>query len=304
VNSFFDLSPRIKLRIIGADRERYLNGQLTNDVRKANETIAIEACALNAKGKLNAHLFLTVDRDAYLLDADPELGESLQQRLERYIIADDVQIEEVSAGWSIFHLLGVTPPVLTEQCKIRSAIRFGETGYDIWSASERHDASFRVLSERFQFCDVDCAEVFRIEKGIPRWGRELTEEIIPIEANLEARAIDYEKGCYIGQEVISRMKMSGQTNKRLCGLTGEGLKAGMKLFSSMPEIVGQPHRLPEPKEVGWVASADYSRRLSKQLALGFVRRGFNSPGTKLRGIAPVQPQVPVAAEIVEFPLSG
>ena len=80
-----------------------------------------------------------------------------------------------------------------------------------------------------------CAERWRIEQGVPRWGRELTHEIIPVEANLEGDAIDYDKGCYIGQEVISRMKMSGQTNKRLCGLValdGSALSSTMRLFPS------------------------------------------------------------------------
>ncbi len=76
--------------------------------------------------------------------------------------------------------------------------------------------SWRTL---YPFCDEEAAETLRIERGLPRWGHELTGEIIPTEANLEASAIDYAKGCYIGQEVISRIKMSGQTNKRLCGFS-------------------------------------------------------------------------------------
>jgi folate-binding protein YgfZ len=102
----------------------------------------------------------------------------------------------------------------------------------------------------------------------------LTEEIIPVEANLEQRTIDYQKGCYIGQEVISRMKMSGQTNKRLCGLISVGdipLQPGMKLVSlSAPG-----------KEVGWITSATRSETTGKEIALGYVKRGFNNAGTKL-----------------------
>jgi folate-binding Fe-S cluster repair protein YgfZ len=94
--SFFDFSARVKLRVTGADRLRFLNGQLTNDVRKASDTSALEACALNAKGKMEAHLFLHKQGDSFLLDADPALKSSLQSRLERYIIADDVQIEDIT----------------------------------------------------------------------------------------------------------------------------------------------------------------------------------------------------------------
>jgi len=294
MNLFFDLSPHAKLRVAGADRERFLNGQLSNDVRKATERCALQACALNAKGKLSAGLFLTRDGDAFLLDTEPELRDPLRQRLERYIIADDVQIEDVTDQFSMFHLLGDPVLPVVDDCKLRSANRFGEPGHDIWVSSERHDELWSKLTERFRLCDADCAEVFRIERGIPRWGKELTEEIIPIEANLESQAIDYEKGCYIGQEVISRMKMSGQTNKRLCGLVGEELEAGMKLFT--PEVGSIEH-----KEVGWITSAADSSDLGQRIALGFVKRGFTSAGTKLKACTPENAGNDASAEVVALP---
>ena len=293
--AFFDLSDRIKLRVSGNDRLRFLNGQLTNDVRKATETSAIEACILNAKGKLEAHVFLTVEPDAFLLDADAELKESLQPRLERYIIADDVQIEEVSDRLSIFHVLDALSPELPKGGKIVSANRFGESGGDIWVEANQHDQLFREWSAALAFCDADCAEVFRIEQGIPRWGRELTGEIIPVEANLEERCIDYEKGCYIGQETISRMKMSGQTNKRLCGLVsldGSPLIPGMRLVAA-----------PENKDVGWVTSATHSKRLGKEIALGYAKRGFNSSKSRLDALKPQDQSVPAHVEVIDLPFA-
>jgi folate-binding protein YgfZ len=292
--AFFDLSLRLKLRVTGTDRERFLNGQLSNDVCKATKTRAIEACILNAKGRLNAHVFVAVEGQSYILDADAQLRESLQPRLERYIIADDVQLADESDRFSIFHLLGGAPPALANGCQLRSTIRFGEPGYDIWAEATRRKDLLRELSGQFKFWDKDRAEVFRIERGIPRWGRELTEEIIPVEANLEDRTIDYEKGCYIGQEVISRMKMSGQTNKRLCGLVavkGSPLTLGMKLFS-----MGE-----EKKEVGWVTSAARSEHLGKEIALGFVKRGFNRFKTQLDAITPGSCAAGVPVEIVDLP---
>src|SRR5215470_11131054 len=110
---FFDLSARVKLRVSGADRFRFLNGQLTNDIRKATETKAIEACVLNAKGKMDAHLFVHTNAESFLLDADPALQSSLQARLERYVIADDVTIEDLTAQLSIFHVLGYSVPKLS-----------------------------------------------------------------------------------------------------------------------------------------------------------------------------------------------
>jgi folate-binding protein YgfZ len=272
--AFFDLSARTKIRVSGNDRLRFLNGQVTNDVGKATHSSAIAACVLNAKGRMNAHVFVSAEPDCFLLDADSELRETLQARLERYVIADDVQIEDLSDNWAIFHLLRPPPPGLSENCKIVSATRFPKAGWDLWIGSSQHDTVFQQLLGALPFCDDACTEVFRIEQGIPRCDRELTEEIIPIEAGLEESCVDYEKGCYIGQEVISRMKMSGQRNKKLCGfvsLHNSPLGAGMKLF-----LMGE-----EKKEVGWITSATHSERLGKEIALGYLKRPFYRTGGEL-----------------------
>jgi folate-binding protein YgfZ len=280
--AFFDCSRRVKLRITGADASRFLNGQITNDLRKATGTSAIQASILNAKGKLSAHIFLSADADAFVLDADPELQEELPARLERYIIADDVEIEDVTERFSIFHVTAEPGSMAPIGVRTVTSNRFGRAGWDLWFDRAEHDNVFQQLSGAFVFCDDTCAEVLRIEHGVPRWGRELTNEIIPVEANLEATSIDYEKGCYIGQEVISRMKMSGQTNKRLCGLvslSGAPLAANMRLASET-----------DPgKDVGWITSATKSDRLGREIALGYVKRGFNETGTRLlAGEVPVQ----------------
>jgi tRNA-modifying protein YgfZ len=276
--SFFDFSARAKFRVTGGDRFRFLNGQITNDLRKASETNAVEACVLNAKGKLNAHVFLSVLGEGFLVDAELDLRDTLPARLERYVISDDVQIEDVTDEFSLFHVLTDESPLL-EQSRIVSVRRFAAPGWDIWSDPAQRDVVRQRLSSVFVFTDSDAAEVMRIEQGIPRWGRELTEAIIPIEANLEQRTIDYEKGCYIGQEVISRMKMAGQTNKRLWGLISlddTPVQQGMKLVTSSTPV----------KEAGWITSATRSERLAKEIALGYVKRGFNDVGIRLGALAP------------------
>src|SRR5437667_6707688 len=257
---FFDLSSRVKLRVSGTDRLRFLNGQLTNDIRKATETNALEACILNVKGKVEAHLFAHAKGDSFILDADPALQSTLQARLERYIIADDVQIEDVTARLSIFHVIGAPRSTFWCVTHLVSANRFGLHGHDIWSEAAEHDQLAAALSGEFEFCDETCPEILRIEQGIPRWGRELTAEIIPVEANLEQRSIDYEKGCYIGQETISRMKMSGQRNKQLCGLVS---------VKNIPLVPGMRLAGPEGKEIGWNRSAAY--RDGRAMRLVFVR---------------------------------
>jgi tRNA-modifying protein YgfZ len=293
---FFNLSGRARFRVSGTDRLRFLNGQTTNDLRKASETSAIEACVLNAKGKIDAHVFISVAGESFFIDANPALRGTLKDRLERYVIADDVQIEDITDEFSLFHVLAEQPPAL-ECGRTVSVRRFAGSGWDIWVEAKEHDTLLLRLSSELKGCDSDAAEIMRIEQGIPRWGRELTNEIIPIEANLEQRTIDYQKGCYIGQEVISRIKMSGQTNKRLCGLISLDdvpLQPTMKLI---------PVREPG-KEVGWITSAARSESIGKEIALGYVKRGFNNIGGELEIVTPGSPSEtsqPIRLKVVPLP---
>jgi len=294
--AFFDLSPRVKLRITGADALRFLNGQISNDLRKATANLALQASILSAKGKLNANVFISVEADSFVLDADPEVRDELPARIERYIIADDVQVEDVTDRFAIFHITGEVTLVPFRPSRTVQSDRFGCSGWDIWLESAELERVRQELSATLVFCDEECAEVFRIERGIPRWGRELTDQIIPTEANLEATSIDYSKGCYIGQEVISRIKMSGQTNKRLCGLVsvaGTPLRPGMRLAQG--EDKG--------KEVGWITSAARSPRLEKEIALGYVKRGFNSVGSRFQALPPENSgdDINVPVELVAVP---
>jgi len=271
--AFFDLSARTKLRVTVSDRLRYLNGQISNDLRKASESAAIHACLLTAKGRINADVFIAVDGDSFLIDSDPDLRDQLAARLERYVIADDVQIEDVTGQFGLFHVLGGNAPQVSRGRAV-AAERYGVAGVDLWVAHEQHDAFAQQLHAIVPFCDEEAAETFRIERGIPRWGRELSEDIIPTEANLESSSIDYAKGCYIGQEVISRIKMSGQTNKRLCGLITTSdvpVQAGARLFAVDADA----------KEIGWGTIATSSERIGAQNAFGVIRRGNQATGTAM-----------------------
>src|SRR5437764_14886305 len=109
---FVDLSARVKLRVIGADTFRFLNGQITNNLGKATESAAIQASILNAKGKLSAHVFISKEGGGFLMDADAALRDELPARLERYIIADDVRIEDLTEKFSIFHVIDKSQPMI------------------------------------------------------------------------------------------------------------------------------------------------------------------------------------------------
>jgi tRNA-modifying protein YgfZ len=266
---FFDLSARTKLRVAGADRVRFLNGQTTNDVRKARSDATQESCVLNSKGHLDAHVFLFEISNEIWIDADAELREQLQGRLERYIIADDVLVEDASESFAPFHVLVELKPEGVEAKFCVRSRRLGCDGWDLWVESVAAKEATDALAATYHRADENEWERLRIENGIPRWGRELTPDIIPPEANLAERAIDYDKGCYIGQEVISRMKMSGQVRQRLCGLVSEKV-----LYSGMELRV-------EEKVVGRVTSAVFSSRTNSNIGLAMIKRGYYDIGTSL-----------------------
>jgi tRNA-modifying protein YgfZ len=269
VSRFFNLSRRTKLCVTGADRVRFLNGQTSNDVRKAGAEATQESCVLNAKGHLDAYIWLFATTNEIWIDADESLREQLPARLERYIIADDVVVQDVSEKFALFHVLTESKPAdVAAKFRVKSR-RLGYDGWDLWVEATGAEGVINQLAASYERANENEWELSRIENGVPRWGRELTPDIIPPEANLAERAIDYEKGCYIGQEVISRMKMSGQLRQRLCGLVSDKpLSPGMEVRA-------------QNKVVGRVTSAGFSSGINSNIGLGMVKRGYNEVGTSL-----------------------
>jgi len=280
-----DLCDRAKYRATGTDCKRFLNGQLTNNMLALQPGFAIYACALTAKGKLSADLYVAETRDAYYLDAESLLRESLQARLEKYIIADDVTLEDVTDEFGLVHVVDTESPerglreLLSVVALKESGVlliesnRFGIQGFDLWFPAGGAAAVEEMLQQ--SPADSQTAEDLRIEHGIARWGHELSEDVLPKEAALDDRAISYTKGCYLGQEVISRIKSIGRVNRHLRGLVpsdGVMIEAGDKLFNS--EDPG--------KEIGYITSVGRSRKRPQTIALGYVRRGFETDGTTLQ----------------------
>lgn len=224
---------------------------------------------LNPKGHLDAHIFLFATSNEIWVDAHEALREQLRGRLERYIIADDVVIDDASETVALFHVLAEAKPVAVNAKFCVGSCRVGSQGWDLWVESADTKEAINALTAVYERADEKEWNLLRIENGIPGWGRELTSDILPPEANLAERAIDYEKGCYIGQEVISRMKMSGQVRQRLCGLNSkEALFAGMELRA-------------EKKVIGRVTSAVFSSRMDSYIGLGMIKRGYFDIDTSL-----------------------
>jgi folate-binding protein YgfZ len=257
-----DLGGRAKWRLSGADRVRYLNGQVTNDVRKATAGSAMAACVTTAKGRLCGVVYVSAGGDFLRLDAEGELREELGARLGRYIIADDAALEDVTEEECLYHVLAREAPEI--EAEVLVAARYGGKGFDVMGAAEERERIFAALAARYVLISDEVAESIRIEGGVPRWGAELTEETLPPEAGLDRTAVDFHKGCYIGQEVISRIESVGHVNRRLVGFVSDAaLAAGMTLHADGD--AGRP--------AGGITSAGWSFGLETWAALGYVKRG-------------------------------
>lgn len=297
-----DLSFRGRLCIAGMDRVRFLHGQVTNDVKGLRVGQGCYAALITAKGKMQSDLNVYCLSEELLLDFEPGLAASVSERLEKYVIADDVQILDIAANYGLLSVQGPKSEAVIRALGIGNElpgkpfefIRIAETlfgeihlinrprldtaGFDLLVGSDRIETTKRELavaakSSDGRFCGWQAFEIARIEAGIPRFGVDMDETINPLEAGLEQGAISFNKGCYIGQEVISRIRTYSEVAKALRGLTlADDLKSlpkkGDKLFH-------------EGKEAGYVTSTTASPKLKANLALGYVRREMNQPGTEL-----------------------
>ncbi len=314
-----DLSCRGRLCLGGADAERFLNGQVTNNVKGLKPGEGCYAYLVTAKGKVQADLNIFRLETELLLDFEPGLSASIQQRLERYIIADDVQIADVSTSYGLLSVQGpeaarvvaalaaqVTLPSkpLTSvslkdwpvgEAYIMNVPRVGGNGFDFYVAQAGAGDVLGRLVEAAQAvggrqCGWQALELARIEAGIPRFGADIDDSNLAPEVGNEERAISYRKGCYIGQEVISRLHSGGHVNKRLCGLKLRPLPG------SLPQK-GE-RLLKDGQEAGYITSAVVSPRFREVIGLGYVRREWCQPGTVLALASSGE------AEVVALPFDG
>lgn len=261
----FVLSPRATWRLTGLDAERYLNGQVTNDVTSLLDGHAFYAAVCTAKGRMEGDVTIARHGAEFYLDADVSLHESLGARLEKYLIADDALFEDVTGVWSLSHVFGTKPPT-PQTGFVIAHDRFGVPGFDVWIAS----CGGLVVGDSVA---SDVIEILRLENGLPRWGAELTSNTLPPEAGPQMlAAISYTKGCYVGQETIARLKSVGHVNRTLVFLRSD---------SQAFPAVGTKLMLGET-EVGTVTSSGLSPRLDKGIALGYVQRQHANEGTALQ----------------------
>lgn len=315
-----DLSFRSRICLVGADRARFLHGQVTNDVKKLRVGEGCYAAITTAKGKMESDLNIFALADELLLDFEPGLTGKILQRLEKFIVADDVQIVDAAPHYGLLSVQGPKaeakvralglfnelPAKSLGSVKISDATlgeiylmnhpRLGTSGFDLFipnnslgAVADKLIAAAKQTGGRA--VGWQAFEIARIEAGIPRFGADMDETNLPLECGIEARAVTYNKGCYIGQEVINRIHSVGHVNRELRALhLDTDLKSlplrGEKLFSG-------------GKEVGHITSAVKSPQFGN-IALGYVRREVNQIGSELtmRTAAGESP-----AKIVALPLA-
>lgn len=248
------------LEFRGPDAVRFLNGQLTQDVRGvAGGKVALPSCVTDAKGRLQFRVWLTEsDGGALWVEGPADRGEELETRVTRYLIADDVEVSTLTGKWALAHFTGVAPSA-PAGVMTRANERFGVPGTDWWIP----DGEEIPFPDEIPALSGDELEAFRIANGVPLWGRELADGLLPPEAGLDATDISYQKGCYIGQEVISRIKFAGKLNKRLARMAFDGtLPAGdLRLVDA------------EGKDAGSLTSISPVASGGRRAALGYVKRG-------------------------------
>lgn len=214
------LHPRNLVFLHGPDRVRFLNGQTTNDYRKLEHGRQMPACILSAKGKLQFTINVSISDDALLCDASMHAdGPTLFERLDRYLVADQVELSDQSDRWALLHFPdSPKPPESFPPDSISfPSTRLGTAGTDIW-IPQTNLKDWTDRPERLSELQINQR---RILNGIPEWGHELDEDTLPAEAGLDRTHIDFHKGCYIGQEVVSRIKSVGRVNRSLVCIQGD-----------------------------------------------------------------------------------
>lgn len=255
-----DLGSPALLEFRGPDAVRFLNGQLTQDVRRvAGGTISLPSCVTDAKGRLQFRVTLTEAADGALWVAGlAEWAESLEARLTRYLIADDVDVADLTKQYRLWHFTGSAPEP-PPGVVARASNRFGVAGMDWWVPA----GQAVEFPAEIPVWDPSQLEALRIANAVPVWGPELVEGMLPPEALLEETDISYNKGCYIGQEVISRIKSAGKVNKRLTRL----------LFDAEVPLARGPLVNADGGVAGAVTSVSPEAGDGVRRALGYVKRG-------------------------------
>jgi len=292
----FDFSFRAMFAMKGEDRQKFLQRIISNDIKSLVPGQGTYATLLNPQGHILVDFGVYCAEDQLLVATDIDLRNKAIQGLGRYIIADRVKLDPLDWAALAFQgprardvlekILQRDLPVLAEYGHFSTefagsplrAIRAtstGEEGYEVWLGPKEapgvwQAACAQAAAYDMLACGWESLETLRIEAGIPRYGPDFGEDTLPLEAGL-LNALSFNKGCYIGQEIVERARSRGHVNWKLTGVVIDAQSppgSGEKLFR-------------EGKEIGEITSACVSPTLGKVIALAYLRREAAEPGTRL-----------------------
>ena len=274
--AWLDLSGRGKIIVRGEDRSRLLHAMTTNHVEQLLPGGGCYAFLLNAHGHILGDVNLFAMADHHLLDTEPETVRKLYEHLDRHIIADDVSLEDVTAATAtlavegpkageLLALLGAPVPEASHAHApwgVRRVARVSSTGangfFVFLPLDDRETAVEQLTSAGAVAATPEDALIVRLENGRPRYGDDITEDHLPHETQ-RLDAVHFNKGCYIGQEIVERIRSRGHVNRLLVRLAMEG--------TLLP--------------AGEVTSAAYSPALGKVIAFAYLPADHARAGTRL-----------------------
>lgn len=311
-----DLSYKGKLMMTGQACVKFLQGLVTNDVANLGEGKGTYAAILEVKGKILADMEIYSQQEGFLICVEPENRDKTFQLLNKYKIGSAVTIDDVTESIGLLSVHGpkvlqilsqalyLTIPPLTENSFCRGEFEgrwliiartgsTGEEGYHLFHPVEGLPALWEVLWKAGEDCELapfglEALESLRIEAGIPRYGRDFDETVLPQEASIEKRAVSWTKGCYVGQEPVSRVYHRGRVNKRLVGLLLSGEEVPRK---------GDALSTKDQSEAGHITSSVFSPSLKRVIALGYVKKDYWEPGTALSALVNGAHQDAVVVEL-------
>jgi aminomethyltransferase len=279
---------RALISLTGRDRVRWLNGMVSNNVRDLTVGHGVYAFVLNAQGQIQGDLYIFNRGESLLLEIERAQLETLLPLLRRYIIMDKVEVEDLSDKLAVIGLagpksseslgaLGLTgddPAPLQFAQKLWNGIEITVVrednpcvpNYELWAAKDQAESLWSaVTAVGAQEINGDVLEIFRILCGVPKIGLDIRERTLPQETGQE-RALSFTKGCYIGQEIVERIRARGSVHRAFVGFEVEGPAppAGTKIQF-------------EGKDVGEITSITSVPIKQKRLALGYMRKDAMLP---------------------------
>lgn len=248
------------IEVWGSEAVQFLNGLVTNDVEAVEDGEMIYAAFPNAKGRLLAVVRVKKEGEKFLFETEEATHKTVFENLFRFTMAGDFNVEDVSGEYRFISLWNVVADNQTEGTKwFGRDVFVPEAGFDAFRANQ---GALEISDQTY--------ETIRIEEGIPLYGVDMDETTVVPETDIEG-LVHYQKGCYIGQEVIARIHFLGKPAKLLKGLMYEG---NVNLESS--DLLSE-----EGKNAGRITSSVYSPKLGRTIALGYVRSAFAEEGTRL-----------------------